>query len=119
VIGDDNASVGTEVTFWGSQWAKDNVLSFGGAPSSFKGFAASASDESLLCVGSYTTGPGDSNKPPATIPTYIRVLVASAVSKNGSTITGDIVHIVIVRTNPGYAADPGHPGTGTVVAGVC
>ena len=111
--------MGTEVTYWGSQWAKDNSLSSGHAPNSFKGFAASAADKPAACGGTYTSGPGDSNKPPATIPTYIRVLVSSAITKNGSTIAGDIVHIVIVKTDPGYQADPGHPGTGTVVAGVC
>lgn len=29
------------------------------------------------------------------------------------------VHEVVVKTNPGYAANPGHPGTGTVIAQIC
>jgi hypothetical protein len=37
----------------------------------------------------------------------------------GSTISGDTEHLVIVKTNPGYAPNPGHAGTGTVVAQVC
>jgi hypothetical protein len=30
-----------------------------------------------------------------------------------------VVHVVVVRTDAGYAGDPGHPGTGTVVGVVC
>jgi hypothetical protein len=44
------------------------------------------------------------------------VLVTDSVSKSGSTIHGDTVHIVVVKVDPGYSTNPGHPGTGTVVA---
>jgi hypothetical protein len=47
------------------------------------------------------------------------VIVTSAASKSGSAISGDTPHIVVVKTNPGYLPDPGHPGTGTVVSQVC
>jgi hypothetical protein len=47
------------------------------------------------------------------------VIVASSVQKNGSTISGNITKIVIVRTNPGYGPSPGQAGTGTVVAVIC
>jgi hypothetical protein len=47
------------------------------------------------------------------------VIVSSSVSKSGSSITGNIAHEVIVKTDPGYAPDPSHPGTGTVVAQIC
>jgi hypothetical protein len=47
------------------------------------------------------------------------VVVSSSISQSGSTISGDTVHIVIVRTNPGYEPNPGHAGTGTVVSVVC
>jgi hypothetical protein len=47
------------------------------------------------------------------------VLVASEVSKSGATISGDIVRIVVAQTDFGYAPNPGHAGTGTVVAEVC
>jgi len=30
-----------------------------------------------------------------------------------------VVKVVVVRTNPGYEPNPGHPGTGTVVGQVC
>jgi hypothetical protein len=47
------------------------------------------------------------------------VLVTSSVTKSGSTISGTTAHVVIVKTDPGYKNDPGHAGTGTVVAIVC
>jgi hypothetical protein len=37
-------------------------------------------------------------------------------TRAGSAITGKIAHIVVVQTNPGYQPNPGHPGTGTIVA---
>jgi hypothetical protein len=47
------------------------------------------------------------------------VVVSSSISKSGSAISGDAKRIVVVKTDPGYASDPGHAGTGTVVATVC
>jgi hypothetical protein len=47
------------------------------------------------------------------------VVVATAVGKSGPTLAGDVPEIVVVQTNPGYAPNPGHPGTGTVVAVYC
>jgi hypothetical protein len=47
------------------------------------------------------------------------VIVTSKASQSGSTDSGNIVHIVVVQTNPGYQPNPGHPGTGKVVAIVC
>ena len=47
------------------------------------------------------------------------VIVSSSITKSGSTISGNTAHMVIVRTNPGYAPNPGHPGTGDVVAQIC
>jgi hypothetical protein len=47
------------------------------------------------------------------------VLVSSSVQKNGSTISGNITKVIIVRTNPGYGPSPGHAGTGQVVAILC
>jgi hypothetical protein len=45
--------------------------------------------------------------------------VSSSIAKNGSTISGNITQIVVVVTTPGYAANPGHPGTGTIIATYC
>jgi hypothetical protein len=47
------------------------------------------------------------------------VAVTGAVTSSGSTISGTIRAIVIVKTNPGYGPDPSRPGTGTVVATLC
>lgn len=46
-------------------------------------------------------------------------LVATSVTKQGSTISGDTVRVVVVKTDRGYGPNPGHGGTGTVVAAVC
>ena len=47
------------------------------------------------------------------------IIVSSAITQSGSTIAGDTQHIVVVQTNSGYAPNPGHAGTGTVVATIC
>lgn len=118
VIGDGNSAVGTAVTFWGAQWAKRNTLSGGQAPASFKGFEDTP--PASACGTTWSTDPGNSTPPPAgPLPTFMAVIVSSSISKSGSTISGDTVHIVIVKTNPGYQPNPGHAGTGTVVAQVC
>jgi hypothetical protein len=46
------------------------------------------------------------------------VIVGSHIVKKGPVISGDIVHIVLVRTNCGFGP-PGHPGTGAIVATLC
>jgi hypothetical protein len=116
VVG-DRSSTGS-VTFWGAQWAKSNSLSGGAADSSFKGFAVSPAKPQ--CGGTWTTDPGNSAPPPkGPLPAYMAVSVTSKSAKAGKTISGNVVHIVIVKTNPGYDSNPGHAGTGTVVATVC
>jgi hypothetical protein len=47
------------------------------------------------------------------------VVVTGSYSKSGATISGNTVHIVVVKTDPGYGPNPGHAGTGTVIAEVC
>jgi hypothetical protein len=47
------------------------------------------------------------------------VVVSSTVRKNRYGFTGNIVKIVVVRTDAGYSPDPYKPGTGTVVAVFC
>ncbi len=116
VIG-DQSTAGT-VTFWDAQWTKVNSLSGGSAPSSFKGFEANPGPPA--CAAGWTSGPGNSVSPPADpLPSYLAVVVASRVNKAGSSISGDTVHVVVVRTDPGYGASPGHSATGQVVATLC
>jgi hypothetical protein len=119
VIGDRDAAIGTAVTFWGAQWWKLNSLTGGGAPAAFKGFADTPST-APACGTNWSTDPGNSSGPPAgPLPGFIAVIVSSHVTKSGPTISGDTPEVVVVKTNTGYAPNPGHAGTGTVVAKVC
>jgi hypothetical protein len=118
VIGNNNSATSTPITFWAAQWASDNSLSGGPAPSSFKGFEDSPVTPS--CGTNWTTDPGNSIPPPSgPLPTYMGVIVSSLIGKSGAAISGDTPDIVVVTTNPGYAPNPGHAGTGTVIAQVC
>jgi hypothetical protein len=116
--GGNDTAPGTHVFFWGAQWWKNNFLSGGAAPASFKGFAENPSQP--MCRKDWSADPGNSTPPPnGPLPRYMGVIVTSKTTKSGSQISGNTVHIVVVRTNPGYEPNPGHPGTGTVVALVC
>ncbi|HWX44867.1 MAG TPA: hypothetical protein VNY52_06060, partial [Solirubrobacteraceae bacterium] len=118
VIGDENSATGTPVSFWGAKWWKNNSLSGGSAPPSFKGFAENPATPS--CGTAWSTDPGNSTPPPAgPLPAYMGIIVASKITKSGPQISGNTVHIVVVKTNPGYQPNPGHAGTGTVEAQVC
>lgn len=125
VLGDRTAAAAGpgSVLWWGSDWASRNSLTGGGAPSAFKGFAATAPlpDRSppAACGGDWTTRPGNSPPPVADVPSHMGVLVAGAVRKSGSTISGDTQKIVVVLTDAGYAPNPGSPGTGRIVATFC
>ena len=112
VVGDKSAT--GSVTFWGAQWAKANSLSGGPAPASFKGFETST--HTPTCGSSWTTSPGDSAMAPATGSTYMAVIVAGSITKTGSNISGNAVHVVIVKTDAGHGPNE---ATGTVVAQLC
>jgi hypothetical protein len=114
-----DARPGATLTWWGAQWAKQNALSHGAAPAAFKGFVASVSTTPPACGATWTTGPGNSPPAPGTVPPYMAVIVTSTVTKSGSTISGNSVHIVIVKTNAGYSPQPGKPGNGTIVGQLC
>jgi len=47
------------------------------------------------------------------------VISTDSVAKSGAQISGTTPYIVVVQTNSGYAPNPGHAGTGIVVAQVC
>jgi uncharacterized repeat protein (TIGR01451 family) len=119
------ATAGTStVTWWGDTWWQLNHLSGGLAPSSFKGFAGNISlptstTPGMSCSGTWTTTGGNSPPPVSGVPTYMGVLVTSSVTKSGSTISGNYVHIVVVKVNPGYQPQPMFYGTGTIVATYC
>jgi Bacterial Ig-like domain (group 3) len=107
------------VNWWGAQWWKNNQLSGGTAPAAFKGFANTLTPAPAACGGTWTTDPGNSSGPPSSVPSFMSVIVSSKVTQSGSTISGNIPEVVIVKTNPGYAGNPGHAGTGTIVAVLC
>lgn len=118
VIGDGNAAAGNSVTFWGVQWQALNTLASGPAPASFKGFE----DQPAVaaCGQAWATDPGNSTPPPSgPLPAYMAVIVSSSVTQSGSAISGNTPSMVVVKTDGGYAPDPGHAGTGTVIAKIC
>jgi hypothetical protein len=119
VIGDGNAVVGNHVTFWGAQWARVNSVSGGRAPSGFKGFASSTSPNPASCGGAWTSQTGSSSVPPSSVPAYITVIVSSSIMQSGPTISGNVPQMAIIQTDPSYEPNPGHAGTGTVVAVFC
>ena len=119
VVGDLTWELGGSVEFWGAQWAKLNSLSGGPGPNAFKGYVDLATPTPPTCGGTWVTRPGNSSKPPDSIPSYMAIIVSSTVTKTGEPISGNTPALVVVKTNPGYAGNPGHAGTGTVVAVIC
>jgi hypothetical protein len=120
VIANTAAVLNGHVEFWGAQWAKNNHPSGGAAPNAFKGFADFTTTTPPACGTTWSTRPGNSSKPPAApLPTDMVIIVSSKVTQRGSTITGNIVHLVVVKVTPGYAPNPGHAGTGRVEGVVC
>jgi hypothetical protein len=117
VVGDVSASAGGAVQFWGAKWAKHNTLSGGPAPRAMKGYADNPA--SLTCGSTWTTHPGNSSHPAATLPALIAVIVSTHITRHGNTISGDILHIDIVQPGPGYGPNPGHAGTGTIIGSIC
>jgi hypothetical protein len=120
VIADRAAVLNGHVEFWGAQWAKNNHPSGGTAPNAFKGFADTTTTTPPACGDTWSARPGNSSKPPARpLPTDMVIIVSSKVTQKGSTISGNILHLVVVKVNPGYAPNPGHAGTGKVEGVVC
>jgi hypothetical protein len=118
VVGDlADLSAGATVNFWGSQWSRNNPMSGGAAPNAFKGFENGAATPT--CGQTWTSQPGNSSNPPATVPEFMTVLVSSSITKNGSVISGNVKRVVVVQTQPGYGPAPGHTGNGKVIAILC
>lgn len=118
------ATAGTApVTWWGAQWWNENAISRGASPAAFKGFTDQiklpTSSPPVGCGSAWTTTGGNSPPPVSGVPSYMGVVVTSSVTKAGSTISGNVVQIVVVKVDPGYAPNPGNAGTGTIVATFC
>jgi hypothetical protein len=115
-----NKTAAGAVEFWGDDWSIQNALTAGPAPDAFKGFADIISTNPPACGDTWITRPGNSPPPPnGPLPAYMGVVVSNIVSKSGSTVSGNVPTIVVVTPNPGYDTNPGHHGTGTVVATFC
>jgi hypothetical protein len=123
VVG-DLAGTGT-IKFWGSQWPQSNAMTGSAAPSSFKGFANSLTPPGAAAnwCGStgWTTDTGNSSPPPASVPSYMAVVVSARITSSSSTVfsSPSVPKVIVVKTNTGYSGAPGGTGTGTVVATVC
>jgi len=112
VIGSGSAVMNAPVTFWGAQWWKVNELDNSTSPPSFKGFALNVAPN----CGGFRTVTGNSAPPPVPpLPATINVLVANTIQQSGNIVSGTVTNVAVVQTNPGYGANPGHTGTGTVV----
>ena len=115
VLGDNTVAAATPtsaVTWWDDAWWRLNSVSSGVAPDSFKGFAGSVitlptTSPANACGTTFRTLPGNSPPPTSGVPSYMGVLVASSVTKSGNAINGRWGKIVVVRTNAGYAPNPG------------
>ena len=120
VIGYNAEDVGDAATFWGFNWRTVNHVRVGSVPANFRGWE----DQAALpaCGSNWTTSPFDSATPPspAPLPDYIVTIVTDRFSTTFShRYVGSTVHLVIVRTDPGYQPFPKYTGTGTVVATIC
>jgi hypothetical protein len=118
VIGDvEPHGISDNVNFWGAQWWKNNDMSgfVSNGVASFKGFA----DQAGTCGQTWTSLPGNSSKPPDTIPQFVAVIVTDTVLKQGPNISGTIKQIVLVHQDGGYGPAPGHRGNGPVVSVFC
>lgn len=119
VIGDvEPHAIGNVVNFWGAQWWKNNFMSgfVSKGVASFKGYASSSDN---VCGGTWTSRPGNSSVPPATIPDDVAIIVTSTVLKDGPNISGNIKQILIVHHDGNYGPAPGHRGSGPVTSIIC
>ena len=106
--------LGATYTFWGAHWADQVSAGDFAANSSFKGYATEVSTTN----DTWESRPGNSSRPPSSVPTYMGVIVSTHIQKDGSVISGNIAGIGVLRvTDPSaYRPNPGHAGTGVLLA---
>jgi hypothetical protein len=118
-------SNGNNVNFWGSQlWKKNVFTGVNNSPASMKGYIDQAPialgvNPATTCGKNWTSDPGNSSNPPASVPLWLIVVVSSSISQTGSTENGDIKHVAVVQVQPGYGPAPGHDGFGKVAYWLC
>jgi hypothetical protein len=110
----DAVKVGQDYVFWGAQWATQVQAGDFQANPSFKGFAEQVDAGSAT----WTSRPGNSSDPPPAIANYISVIVATHAAKNGPVVSGNIAERVVLKVDDptAYQPNPGHPGSGVMVA---
>ena len=116
--GGDETDTGS-VEFWGHSWSRDNVLSGGPAPDSFKGFASAIRHQSARLRRRLDEQAGQQLETAGHAATLYGRSRFQQHYQVGFDYLSDVPEIVVVTPNPGYEPDPGHPGTGTVVAEFC
>ncbi len=109
-----NVTVGLDYYFWGAQWSKQVLGGDWTSNASFKGYA----NQVDLVSQSWTTRPGNSSGPPDSVGSYISVIVATQTTKQGSDISGNIAETAILKVDDpsAYGPNPGHSGSGILVA---
>lgn len=109
VVVNKAARLGATVRYWGASWARDNGLAASPALSVFRGFAASVSRRPAVVGGTWSGSVSASASPPRNLPSLIAVVVANQVRKRGTTVSGNIIRIVLVQRSATF-------GRGKVVA---
>jgi len=101
-----NLVTGNSYEFWGADWSQQVLGGSYTAGGNFKGYA----DQVDWPHGQWTTRPGGSSKPPATLATYVGVIVASDIAGPGGSGAGTGADTTPQpgRDEPGA----GHPGAG-------
>lgn len=107
VIGDQANH--NDVRFYDAQWATYNPMSGGSGPKSFKGYANSVNGSTFSAL------PGGTVTPPASVPSYMGVIVTGKVNEANGVITGNVEYIAIVHVNV-YVATVGGSGHGSLVS---
>ncbi|MFM2105817.1 MAG: hypothetical protein RL338_849, partial [Chloroflexota bacterium] len=109
VVVNKAARLGATVRYWGSTWARDNGLAGSPGLSVFRGFAATVSSRPSVVGGTWSGSVTASAAPPRTLPPLIAVVVTNQIRKRGTTVSGNIIRIVLVQRSATF-------GRGKVVA---
>jgi uncharacterized repeat protein (TIGR01451 family) len=109
-----NITIGRDYMFWGAQWWKQVLGGNWTDNASFKGYANQVDRVNKT----WSTRPGNSSGPPDSVSSYISVIVTTQSTKQGSDISGNIAETAILKVDDpnGYGPNPGHSGSGVVVA---
>jgi streptogramin lyase len=107
-----NVAIGQDYMFWGAQWQKQVLGGNFQANAGFKGYADTVS------AGGWTATPDKSSGPPRIVEKYIGVIVSTSVTRGGGATSGNVAEMVVLRVDSpdAYSPNPGHSGTGILVA---